>query len=93
LIRIDFHLLTCRWICGLIALVNLEAHKIVLEMEKHTPQIGARNPYNPAAVIYFLSIQMSRLLILLADDASKSSDNLTRQTDKAGKLIPDQDGE
>lgn len=64
--------------------MNPEAHKIVQEMEKHTPEPGAVSPTNPKAVQNFLSIRMSRLFVILAEDAEKSSEELTKQT---GNLV------
>jgi hypothetical protein len=64
--------------------MNPEAHKIVQEMEKHTPEPGAVSPTNPKAVQNFLSIRMSRLFVILAEDTEKSSEELTKQT---GNLV------
>jgi hypothetical protein len=63
--------------------MNPEAHKIVKEMEKAMPpSMEYVNIHNPGATHSFLSVQMSRLLVLLAEDAEKSADKLAAQTDK-----------
>ena len=65
--------------------MNPEAHKIVKEMEKAMPpSMEYVNLNNPVATHSFLSVQMSRLLVLLAEDTEKSSNELTKQT---GKLV------
>lgn len=67
--------------------MNPEAHKIVQEMEKHIPKPDWININNPGATHSYLTIQTSRLLILLAEDAEKSADKLAGQTDKLAEQI------
>jgi hypothetical protein len=68
--------------------MNPEAHKIVKEMEKAMPpSMDYVNINNPGATHSFLSIQMSRLLVLFAEDAEKSTDKLAGQTDRLAEQI------
>jgi hypothetical protein len=67
--------------------MNPESHKIVKEMEKAMPPPDHVNIHNPGATHSFLSIEMSRLLVVLAEDAEKSADKLTGQTDKLASQI------
>lgn len=68
--------------------MNPEAHKIVKEMEKAMPpSMEYVNINNPGVTHTFLSIQMSRLLVLLAEDAEKSFEKLAAQTDKLAEQI------
>lgn len=67
--------------------MNPEAHKIVQEMGKHIPEPDWININNPGATHSYLTIQTSRLLILLAEDAEKSADKLARQTDRLAEQI------
>lgn len=45
------------------------------------------NINNPGATHSFLSVQMSRLLVLLAEDAEKSAEKLAGQTDRLAEQI------
>lgn len=58
--------------------MNPEVHKLIQEMEKHLPEIPI-NVHSPATH-NLLSIQMSKLLVLLAEEQEKSAEKLERQT-------------
>lgn len=68
--------------------MNPEARKIVQAMEKVLPpSMEYVNLNNHAALHTYLSVQMSRLLVLLAEDAEKSSEKIAGQTDRLALQI------
>lgn len=68
--------------------MNPEARQIVKKMEKAMPpSMEYVNINNPGATHSFLAVEMSRLLVLLAEDAEKSADKLTGQTEKLAEQI------